>query len=31
VNDPREARTFRAWGADAIITDAPDAVGPAVR
>jgi glycerophosphoryl diester phosphodiesterase len=28
VNEPAEARTFRSWGADCIITDAPDRVGP---
>lgn len=26
VNDPQEAATFRQWGADCIITDAPDRV-----
>ena len=30
VNDPREARTFRAWGADCLITDRPDLLGRAL-
>jgi glycerophosphoryl diester phosphodiesterase len=28
VNEPAEARTFRAWGVHCVITDAPDRVAP---
>lgn len=31
VNDPAEARTFRAWGVHCVITDAPDQIAPWAR
>ncbi len=31
VNEPAEARTFRAWGVHCVITDAPDQVAPWAR